>query len=68
MQYYQVNDLGEIQLFGFVPMEHSHFIINNGAGEGAVQTVDLDIAGSTGVYITDMNLEGKYEADFFDIG
>lgn len=68
MQYYQVNDFGEIQLFGFVPMEHSHFIINNGDGDGAVQTIDLDISGNTGVYLTDMNMEGKYEADFFDIG
>ena len=69
MQFYQINDFGETQFFGFVPMEYSHFIINSGDGEGASQTVDLDIAGNTGVYLTDVDTySGKYNADFFDIG
>lgn len=65
MQFYETNDYGEVQYFGFVPMEYDNFIIN--AGDGSTQSVDFTISGDIGVWADTQNDEGKWELGTWDL-
>ena len=63
MTYYDTNEVGE-QRFSFeMPAGMTYYIIN----DGTLQTVDITFTGSTGVYMTDKDSNGKYAVAFYEI-
>lgn len=52
MEYYATNDYGQKQYIFYLPEQYDRFIINAGA-TGGVQTVDMGISSSTGLYIAE---------------
>ncbi len=73
MKFARVNDYGEKQWVAYVPAEYNCYIINNGSGGGANQTIDLKVEGNMGMYMKDTSgAEGKWtigtwDPTFFDI-
>ena len=63
MTYYDTNEMGEQRYSFELPAGMTNYIIN----DGTQQTIDITFTGATGVYMTDLNGEGKYEVDFYAI-
>ena len=57
------NEFGEERFTFELPEGMTNYIITDGSS----QTVDIPFTGATGVYMTDLNGEGKYEVDFYAI-
>ncbi len=57
------NEFGEERFTFEMPEGMTNYIITDGTS----QTVDIPFTGATGVYMTDLNGEGKYEVDFYAI-
>ena len=58
------NEFGEERFTFELPEGMTNYIITDGSS----QTVDVPFTGATGVYMTDLNGEGKYEVAFYAIG
>ena len=67
MTYYDTNEFGQAQYYGFVPEEYDCYIINAPSGEGYVQTVDCSVSGDIGVWPDSQNTEGKWEVGTWDL-
>ncbi|MBQ7218953.1 MAG: starch-binding protein [Ruminococcus sp.] len=65
MEFYDTNEFGQAQYFGFVPMDYDNYIIN-GSG-GTVQTADCSVSGDIGVWPDTLNPEGKWEVGTWDL-
>uniref|UniRef100_UPI00292EE230 starch-binding protein n=1 Tax=uncultured Ruminococcus sp. TaxID=165186 RepID=UPI00292EE230 len=57
------NEFGEERFTFEMPEGMTNYIITDGTS----QTVDIPFTGATGVYMTNLNGEGKYEVDFYAI-
>ena len=57
------NEFGEERFTFEMPEGMTNYIITDGSS----QTVDIPFTGATGVYMTDLDSEGKYEVDFYSI-
>ena len=66
MQYFDTNEYGQSQYFGFVPMDCSNFIIS-AAVEGKPQSVDMTISSDIGVWADSQNEEGKWILGTWDL-
>ncbi len=64
MEFYDTNEFGQAQYFGFVPMDCDNFIINGG---GTVQTVDSTISSNIGVWADTQDAEGKWTIGTWDL-
>ena len=63
MTYLDSNEYGEQRYSFEMPAGMTNYIIN----DGTQQTVDIPFTGSTGVYMTDLDDEGHYMVDFYEI-
>ena len=63
MTYLDTNEYGEQRYTFEMPEGMTNYIIN----DGTQQTVDIPFTGSTGVYMTDLDSEGHYMVDFYEI-
>ena len=63
MTYLDTNEYGEQRYTFEMPEGMTNYIIN----DGSQQTVDIPFTGSTGVYMTDLDGEGHYMVDFYEI-
>ncbi len=59
------NGYGEKQFVGYVPSEYNMYIINNGTGGGANQTIDLSVPASSGVWLDTQDAEGKWNVGYW---
>ena len=64
MEFYDTNEFGQAQYYGFVPMDCDNFIINGG---GTVQTVDSTISSNIGVWADTQDAEGKWTIGTWDL-
>ncbi len=65
MEFYDTNDYGQAQYFGFVPMECDQFVVSAGTGEP--QSVDASIDNDIGVWADHVNDEGKWELGTWEL-
>ena len=63
MTYLDTNEYGEQRYTFEMPEGMTNYIIS----DGTQQTVDIPFTGSTGVYMTDLDSEGHYMVDFYEI-
>ena len=67
MEFYDTNEFGQSQYFGFVPMDCDNFIVSAGI-EGSPQSVDMTISGDIGCWAGDQDPEsGKYTLGTWDL-
>ncbi len=60
------NGYGEKQFVAYVPAEYNMYIINNGQGGGANQTIDLSVPSSSGVYLSTQNASGNWNVGYWE--
>ena len=65
MEFYDTNEFGQSQYYGFVPMEYDNFIVS--CGDGSVQSVDNSISGDIGVWADTQNDEGKWTVGTWEL-
>lgn len=70
MTWCKTNEFGENQYCYFVPYEMSNFIVNNGRNDDDPewkQTDDAVITGDTGIYLGELQGNGRYKLEFWNI-
>lgn len=62
------NGYGEKQFVAYIPKEYDMYIINNGNGGGANQTIDLSVPESSGMYLSTQNAqqENKWNVGYWE--